>query len=160
MSTLKMGTTTLATENAGSIAINNEVNFPAGHIIQTHFNEIEASAPVIVNNTTTIGTLNIEFNRIKPNSHFLIRISSLVYRPSTSAACFLGYRISVNGSTVQTKERYVKDDNSWSTCDAMFKDTTTGSANNTVKIETLYRNSASNDNQFDYPTLLVQELAV
>ena len=160
MSTLKMGTATLATENAGSIDITNEVNFPAGHIIQTHFNEIEASAPVIVNNTTIIGTLNIEFNRIKPNSHFLIRISSLVYRPSTSAACYLGYRISVNGTVIQTRDRMVKDDNSWTTSDALFKDTTTGSVDDTVKIETLYKNSASNDNFFRLPTLLVQEIAV
>ena len=34
MSTLKMGTTTLATENAGSIDINSGVTFPAGHILQ------------------------------------------------------------------------------------------------------------------------------
>ena len=160
MSTLKMGTATLATENAGSIDINSGVNFPAGHIIQTHFDEIVVEADVTVNNTTTIGTLSLEFNRIKANSYFLIRISALVYRPSTSAAALLGYRISVNGTVIQTRDRMVKDDNSWTTSDALFKDTTTGSVDDTVKIETLYKNSASNDNFFRLPTLLVQEIAV
>ena len=155
-----MGTATLATENAGSIAINNEVNFPAGHIIQTHFNEIEATDFIIVNNTTIIGTLNLEFNRIKPNSNFLIQITALTYRPATSAAFYLGYRISVNGTVVGTKDRYNKDDNSWHTQYAIFKDTTTGSVDDTLMIETLYRNDASNDNQVGYPTLLVHELAV
>ena len=36
MSSLKMGTATLATENAGSIDINSGVTFPAGHILQVH----------------------------------------------------------------------------------------------------------------------------
>ena len=56
MSTLKMGTATLATENAGSIDINSGVTFPAGHVIQT-------STPTIFASTAEVCPTN--FNPLK-----------------------------------------------------------------------------------------------
>ena len=53
----------------------------------------------------------------------------------------------------------VKDDNSWTEVSRIYKDTTTGSVNDTVKIETAYQNNVANDNYFRLPTLLVYEVS-
>ena len=51
----------------------------------------------------------------------------------------------------------VKDDNSWTQVSRIYKDTTTGSVNDTVKIESVYQNTYANDNIFRVPFLLVHE---
>ena len=93
------------------------------------------------------------------NSYFLITVSSVIYRPSTSGQANLGYRISVNNSVIQSKIFMVKDDNSWSENTRIYKDTTTGSVNDTVKIENAYQNNNASDNYFRLPTLLVYEVS-
>ena len=140
-------------------AITSNVTFPAGHIIQTQYNSIDVENNIIVNNTTVYGTLELSFNRKISNSYFLITISALAYRPATNGQANLGYRISVNGSVIQSKALMVKDDNSWTQVSRIYKDTTTGSVNDTVKIESVYQNTYANDNIFRVPFLLVHEIA-
>ena len=93
-----------------------------------------------------------------PSFASLITVSSVVYRPATNGQANLGYRISINSSVIQSKLLMVKDDNSWTEVSRIYKDTTTGSVNDTVKIETAYQNNHANDNYFRLPTLLVYEV--
>ena len=150
---------TLKNSTIENNTIENTNTFHAGHIIQTQYNSIDVENNIIVNNTTIYGTLDLEFNRIKSNSYFLITISALAYRPATNGQANLGYRISVNGSVIQSKALMVKDDNSWTQVSRIYKDTTTGSVNDTVKIESVYQNTYANDNIFRVPFLLVQEIS-
>ena len=62
MSTLKMGTATLATENAGSIDINSGVTFPAGHVIQTSTPTILTNSSAYSANATRLGSLDIWYH--------------------------------------------------------------------------------------------------
>ena len=146
------GTMTTGTLGSG-------VTFPSGHIIQTQFNSVDDETNVTVNNTIIYGTIDVEFSRKMSNSYFLITVSSVVYRPATSGQANLGYRISVNNSVIQSKIFMVKDDNSWTEVSRIYKDTTTGSVNDTVKIENVYQNNNASDNLFRLPTLLVFEVS-
>ena len=62
MSTLKMGTATLATENAGSIDINSGVTFPAGHVIQTSTPTILTGSSAYSSGRTRLGSLDIWYH--------------------------------------------------------------------------------------------------
>ncbi len=150
---------TLKNSTIENNTIENTNTFPAGHIIQTQYNSIDVENNIIVNNTTVYGTLELSFNRKMSNSYFLITISALAYRPATNGQANLGYRISVNNSVIQSKALMVKDDNSWTQVSRIYKDTTTGSVNDTVKIESVYQNTYANDNIFRVPFLLVHEIA-
>ncbi len=138
--------------------LHSSMTFPSGHIIQTQFNSVDDETQITVNNQIIYGTIDVEFNRKMSNSYFLITVSSVIYRPATSGQANLGYRISVSGSVIQSKIFMAKDDNSWTGVSKCYKDTTTGSVNDTVKIETVYQNTAANDNYFRLPTLLVYEV--
>jgi len=139
--------------------IGSGVVFPAGHVIQTNYIlSTSISDDATVNGTTRIGTVNVEFNRKLANSYFLIYIASLIYRPSTSGQSNLGYQIKVNGVVDSNTSIMVKDDNSWHKVGQFFKDTTTGSVNDTIKIESLYQNTVSTDNVFKQTTIIVYEV--
>ena len=62
MSTLKMGTATLATENAGSIDINSGVTFPTGHVIQTSTPTILTGSSAYSSGRTRLGSLDIWYH--------------------------------------------------------------------------------------------------
>ena len=160
MATFQIGGKDLVSQTGSNEpVIASNVTFPSGHIIQTQYNSIDVENNITVNNQIIYGTLELSFNRKMSNSYFLITISALVYRPATSGQANLGYRISVNNSVIQSNALMVKDDNSWSQVSRIYKDTTTGSVNDTVKIESLYQNTYANDNIFRVPFLLVQEIA-
>ena len=157
--TFKIDSTTVLSKSGTTVSIDSGVTFPSGHIIQTQYNSVDTETNVTVNNTIIYGTIDVEFSRKMSNSYFLITVSSVVYRPATSGQANLGYRISVNSAVIQSKILMVKDDNSWTEVSRIYKDTTTGSVNDTVKIETAYQNNVSNDNYFRLPTLLVFEVS-
>tara|TARA_R100000388_G_C7203898_1_gene139990 strand:+ start:386 stop:874 length:489 start_codon:yes stop_codon:yes gene_type:complete len=157
--TFKIDGATVLSKSGTTVSINSGVTFPSGHIIQTQYNSVDTETNVTVNNQIIYGTIDVEFNRKMSNSYFLITVSSVVYRPATTGQANLGYRISVNNSVIQSKIFMVKDDNSWTEVSRIYKDTTTGSVNDTVKIETAYQNNVANDNYFRLPTLLVYEVS-
>ena len=157
--TLKIDSTTVLSKSGTIVSINSGVTFPSGHIIQTQYNSVDTETNVTVNNQIIYGTIDVEFSRKMSNSYFLITVSSVVYRPATNGQANLGYRISINSSVIQSKLLMVKDDNSWTEVSRIYKDTTTGSVNDTVKIETAYQNNYANDNYFRLPTLLVYEVS-
>ena len=82
MSTLKMGTATLATENAGSIDINSGVTFPAGHVIQTSTPSVYTGSSSDVGGRTRLGSLDLYYHpessmtnsitKIQANSFLLV----------------------------------------------------------------------------------------
>ena len=161
--TLKMDSVTVLDKDSDGVHVKNSIlhssmTFPSGHIIQTQYNSVDTETNVTVNNQIIYGTIDVEFNRKMSNSYFLITVSSVVYRPATNGQANLGYRISINSSVIQSKLLMVKDDNSWTEVSRIYKDTTTGSVNDTVKIETAYQNNHANDNYFRLPTLLVYEV--
>ena len=157
--TFKIDGATVLSKSGTTVSINSGVTFPSGHIIQTQYNSVDTETNVTVNNQIIYGTIDVEFSRKMSNSYFLITVSSVVYRPATTGQANLGYRISVNNSVIQSKIFMVKDDNSWTEVSRIYKDTTTGSVNDTVKIETVYQNNVANDNYFRLPTLLVYEVS-
>ena len=156
--TFKIDGATVLSKSGTIVSINSGVTFPSGHIIQTQYNSVDTETNVTVNNQIIYGTIDVEFSRKMSNSYFLITVSSVVYRPATNGQANLGYRISINSSVIQSKLLMVKDDNSWTEVSRIYKDTTTGSVNDTVKIETAYQNNHANDNYFRLPTLLVYEV--
>ena len=156
--TFKIDGATVLSKSGTIVSINSGVTFPSGHIIQTQYNSVDTETNVTVNNQIIYGTIDVEFSRKMSNSYFLITVSSVVYRPATNGQANLGYRISINSSVIQSKLLMVKDDNSWTEVSRIYKDTTTGSVNDTVKIETAYQNNVANDNYFRLPTLLVYEV--
>ena len=157
--TFKIDGATVLSKSGTIVSINSGVTFPSGHIIQTQYNSVDTETNVTVNNQIIYGTIDVEFSRKMSNSYFLITVSSVVYRPATNGQANLGYRISINSSVIQSKLLMVKDDNSWTEVSRIYKDTTTGSVNDTVKIETAYQNNHANDNYFRLPTLLVYEVS-
>lgn len=157
--TFKIDGATVLSKSGTIVSINSGVTFPSGHIIQTQYNSVDTETNVTVNNQIIYGTIDVEFSRKMSNSYFLITVSSVVYRPATNGQANLGYRISINSSVIQSKLLMVKDDNSWTEVSRIYKDTTTGSVNDTVKIETAYQNNYANDNYFRLPTLLVYEVS-
>ena len=97
MSTLKMGTATLATENAGSIDINSGVTFPAGHVIQTTTPTIYTGSSADVGGRTRVGSTSIYYHpessmtnsitKIQANSFLLVHYhGNFTYDGSESGA--------------------------------------------------------------------------
>lgn len=153
---------TVYVDNIKEQSLGHGVHIP-GHIIQTQYvtntdqgvSNISGQASLTVNNTIIRGTLSTTFTRKDANSFFLVECGCTSYRPSTTGELRIGYRINF-GSDVLS---YIQDNVSWVSNTKTFKDTTTGSAGDSLTFESVYQNTAATNNALRYIYMNIMEIA-
>jgi len=127
--------------------LTSSTGFPSGHIIGVHhsgFNDGQISFPGSGN---IVNTKSVNFNRVLSNSHFIITVLACRYRDGTGGRLRSGYTIGVGslsttyiGQTVGTGE---EDGQQWHNMSITYKDTTTGSANDSMYFGNYFSNTTA-----------------
>ena len=129
------------------------------HPNDQNVSNISSQASLNVNNAITRGTCSTSFTRKDANSFFLVECGFTAYRPTTSGELRIGYRLNVGGSTGSDVLAYVQDNVNWVASQKHFKDTTSGSAGDTVEFQSVYQNTAATTNAIRHVYMNVLEIA-
>ena len=116
---------------------------------------VSGQTSLTINNATTRGTLSTTFARKDANSFFLVECGVTAYRPATTGELRIGYRVN-SGSDVLA---YVQDNVSWVANTKTYKDTTSGSAGDSMTFESVYQNTAATNNALRFIYMSILEIA-
>jgi len=116
---------------------------------------IAGQQSLTINNAITRGTLTTTFARKDANSFFLVECGVTSYRPTTVGELRIGYRVN-SGSDVLA---YVQDNVSWVANTKTYKDTTSGSAGDSMTFESVYQNTAATNNALRFIYMNILEIA-
>jgi hypothetical protein len=130
------------------------------YVVQVHYDDpitygITSTSGFDVNNATTRGTASLTFTRKQANSFFLIKAGCTVNRGGTSGEFKVGYRLN-SGSDVVT---YCTDNDRAVRVFVEYQDTTTGSIGDTVAFESVFVNTASQNDNVSRISFSVMEIA-
>ena len=132
----------------------------AGHVVHVASDSLTNNGVNIsVNGTSSYGDLSLSFTRKSSTSIFIIQMSSVVYRASTSGEARIGYRIRVNGGAWAEYQKYAGDDTAWNRSSAQFYENVSGSAGDLIEVESWLQNTAATDNRFRTPDIIMWEIA-
>jgi len=113
------------------------------------------------NNINNVGAnvgSSITINRLSANSYFLITVSALVGRASTSGWGYLGYTISfAGGSAILVEGGRAGDNQSSVRYTVQFGNSTSGSVGDAVVVQARYVNSASQNDDVRQATINIME---
>lgn len=116
---------------------------------------VSGQTSLTINNATTRGTLSTTFARKDANSFFLVECGVTAYRPATTGELRIGYRVN-SGSDVLA---YVQDNVNWVANTKTYKDTTSGSAGDSMTFESVYQNTAATNNALRFIYMSILEIA-
>ena len=154
------GPTTGANANQVLVPSNNTLVGGANSIIQVGYDETtDNGVNYSVSNATLYNTLRVTLTRKQANSYFLIQLSTVIYRATTSGEARAGVRFSVNGGSTTDYWKYIADGTAWNRSALQHKITTTGSIGDTCVFESMLQNTVATDNRFRTPDLSVWEIA-
>ena len=154
------GPTSGANANQVLVPSNNTLVGGANSIIQVGYDEkTDNGVNYTVSSATLYNTLRVTLTRKQANSYFLVQLSTVIYRPSTSGEARAGVRFSVNGGSTTNYTKYIGDNATWTRSALQYKITTTGSIGDTCVFESMLQNTVATGNQFRTPDLSVWEIA-
>ena len=130
------------------------------YVVQVHYDDptsygITSTSGFDVNNETTRGTASVSFSRKQADSFFLVKVGCTVNRGGTSGEFRAGYRLN-SGSDVVT---YCTDNDRAVRVFVEFQDTTTGSIGDSVTFESVFVNTASQNDNVSRISFSVMEIA-
>tara|TARA_R100000458_G_scaffold30963_1_gene28358 strand:+ start:189 stop:746 length:558 start_codon:yes stop_codon:yes gene_type:complete len=138
------------TQNNPTLTLGSNATFPAGHIIGVHhsgFNDGQISFPDSGGTSGSItNTKSVNFNRKLSDSHFIVTVLANRYRAGTGGHLRSGYTIGVGSLSTtyvgQSLNKGEEDGQQWHNMSITYKDTTTGSANDSMYFGTIFKNTS------------------